>query len=242
MNALNKVSIYVKKSLKALYEQPSLLTLKNVVSFFPDWVTHLNGKRNSVDDKKPWLSFGAIEFIDKIVRPEMVVFEYGSGGSTLFWAQKVKNVISIEHNKEWYSRMKEEFEKQQIGNIEYTLIEAEADEGFSAKNKLDPKNYLSTDKEFEGKNFKSYVEAIDKKPYEFYDVIVVDGRARPSCILHSIDRIRVNGYLIVDNTERDYYLSAFQFDKNKWNQWTFYGPVPYTYDFTQTTIFQKKEA
>ncbi len=32
----------------------------------------------------------------------LVLFEFGSGNSTLFFAERVKNVISVEHNKEWY--------------------------------------------------------------------------------------------------------------------------------------------
>jgi predicted O-methyltransferase YrrM len=35
----------------------------------------------------------------------MSVFEYGCGASTLWWAAKVKEVISIEHDREWYERM-----------------------------------------------------------------------------------------------------------------------------------------
>ncbi len=36
----------------------------------------------------------------------MMVFEYGCGNSTLWWANHVKQVISCEHDREWYEKMK----------------------------------------------------------------------------------------------------------------------------------------
>ena len=34
----------------------------------------------------------------------MSVFEFGSGSSTLWWARKVRRVISCEHDREWFER------------------------------------------------------------------------------------------------------------------------------------------
>lgn len=53
----------------------------------------------------PWITYPAIEFIKRRINKEMSVFEYGCGGSTLWWASKVKEVVSIEHNKDWYQRI-----------------------------------------------------------------------------------------------------------------------------------------
>jgi precorrin-6B methylase 2 len=53
----------------------------------------------------PWLTYPAIEFIQRRINKEMSVFEYGCGGSTLWWASRVKEVISIEHDKDWYQRI-----------------------------------------------------------------------------------------------------------------------------------------
>ena len=54
----------------------------------------------------PWITYPAIDFISKRVRNDMCVFEYGSGGSTLWWAQRVRSVVSVEHEKTWYERVK----------------------------------------------------------------------------------------------------------------------------------------
>lgn len=53
----------------------------------------------------PWITYPAIEFLKRRITPEMSVFEYGSGGSTLWWAARVNEVISVEHDKEWYKKM-----------------------------------------------------------------------------------------------------------------------------------------
>lgn len=52
----------------------------------------------------PWLTYPAIEFLSRRVRPEMTVFEYGSGASTAWWAARVGSVHAVEHDRAWYER------------------------------------------------------------------------------------------------------------------------------------------
>lgn len=54
----------------------------------------------------PWLTYGAIEFLARRVRPEMSVFEYGSGNSTLWWASRVREVIACEHDRGWFEKVR----------------------------------------------------------------------------------------------------------------------------------------
>lgn len=53
----------------------------------------------------PWLTYPAIDFIERRISPDMSVFEYGSGASTLWWAQRVKEVIACEHDSDWYQEV-----------------------------------------------------------------------------------------------------------------------------------------
>lgn len=53
----------------------------------------------------PWLTYPAIEFLKTRIQKEMSVFEYGAGESTLWWASRVKEIVSIEHNKEWHEKI-----------------------------------------------------------------------------------------------------------------------------------------
>lgn len=54
----------------------------------------------------PWMTYSAINFIEKRINKEMTVFEYGCGNSTLWWSNRVKHVISCEHNRNWYEKMR----------------------------------------------------------------------------------------------------------------------------------------
>jgi len=56
----------------------------------------------------PWITYPAIEFLRRRIQPGMSVFEYGSGGSTIWWANRVREVISVEHDQEWFERVRED--------------------------------------------------------------------------------------------------------------------------------------
>jgi len=52
---------------------------------------------------------------------EYSVFEYGSGFSTLFWLERVKEIVSVEHDKVWFEKI---FEKVKgLDKIKYLLHE-----------------------------------------------------------------------------------------------------------------------
>ncbi|MGH8143023.1 MAG: FkbM family methyltransferase [Steroidobacteraceae bacterium] len=53
----------------------------------------------------PWFTYASINFVEPRLDREMRVFEYGSGASTLWWATKVKAVVSCEYDATWHQRM-----------------------------------------------------------------------------------------------------------------------------------------
>src|SRR5207248_5255473 len=68
----------------------------------PRYVTHnLITRRERAELELPWFSYAAIDFLKSYLRNEMQVFEFGSGGSTLFFAQYCKSVASVEDNAHW---------------------------------------------------------------------------------------------------------------------------------------------
>jgi len=54
----------------------------------------------------PWLVYPVLDFLAPRLRADMSVFEYGSGNSTLWWAARVREVVSCEHDREWYERIR----------------------------------------------------------------------------------------------------------------------------------------
>ncbi|WP_462111246.1 O-methyltransferase [Campylobacter concisus] len=55
--------------------------------------------------KIPWYTYPAIEFLNTFDFSEKSVFEFGSGNSSAYWAKKAKDVISVEHDKEWFKKV-----------------------------------------------------------------------------------------------------------------------------------------
>ncbi len=53
-----------------------------------------------------WYTYSALDFLESRVSPEMEVFEYGAGHSTLWWAARVRSVCSVESDRGWVSRLR----------------------------------------------------------------------------------------------------------------------------------------
>ncbi|MDH6099008.1 class I SAM-dependent methyltransferase [Anabaenopsis sp. FSS-46] len=70
----------------------------------------------------PWYTYPAIEFIEDKVKGDFLVFEFGSGHSSLWWGGRVKEVISVESDGGWFK----EINQQMPGNVKLNL---ESDEG-----------------------------------------------------------------------------------------------------------------
>src|SRR4026208_2308977 len=60
-------------------------------------------RHSALDDGVPWLTFKAAAWLDSHLHREMRVFEYCSGGSTVFLADRVGKLVSVEHDPDWYA-------------------------------------------------------------------------------------------------------------------------------------------
>src|SRR4030095_1446538 len=68
----------------------------------PRYIAHnLISRKPPVELELPWFSYGAIEFLENYLQNETRVFEFGSGGSTLFFAQRAQSVVAVEDNAHW---------------------------------------------------------------------------------------------------------------------------------------------
>jgi predicted O-methyltransferase YrrM len=93
--------------------------------------------------------------------------------------------------------------------------------------------------DFKEFNFERYVKSIDTFENETFDMVVVDGRARPSCIKRAIPKIKSQGLLVLDNSDRKYYLIKTGKLLNGWQSRTFRGTVRGLLHLEQTTVFRK---
>jgi hypothetical protein len=74
---------------------------------------------DGVNSPIPWYTYPAIEYVKQLDFSDKVIFEFGSGNSTLFWAKRAKTVYSVESDPQWYGRMK----ALMPTNVEYMLRE-----------------------------------------------------------------------------------------------------------------------
>lgn len=83
----------------------------------PRQITILNklGQGRSIVEKKsvdaignpiPWFTYPAIEYLSQLDFSKHAVLEWGCGNSTLFFSKRCQSITSIEHNKDWYQKIK----------------------------------------------------------------------------------------------------------------------------------------
>ncbi|QSR85451.1 hypothetical protein [Methylacidimicrobium sp. B4] len=53
----------------------------------------------------PWISYSCIDWLSRRLRPGMKVFEFGGGGSTIFFAAHGCFVVTVENYPEWQEKI-----------------------------------------------------------------------------------------------------------------------------------------
>ena len=66
------------------------------------FVTRSKGRALDPDGNPiPWFTYPAIRLLEQRVRPDWRVLEFGAGMGTLWWSQRVHEVVAIEHDAAW---------------------------------------------------------------------------------------------------------------------------------------------
>lgn len=238
-NIINCVKIYKAEIDKLSGVYSDKYVLLKLLFIFPKWYKYLNNESSPVQDELPWVTFSAIKFLEKTLTKEMIVYEFGSGGSTLFFSKRVKQIYSVEHDRKWFLTVSNAIQNKGYTNWSGRVIEAVCDNGYPGKSPSDPDAYISGSPDFRGCSFRGYVESIDDFSDEYFDLVLVDGRARPSCFKHAIPKIKAGGYIMWDNTDRSYYLENIDKLQEKLLRVDFPGPCPYLSFFSQTSVWIK---
>lgn len=133
----------------------------------------------------PWWSFGAVNAVGRLLRPEMDVFEFGSGGSSIFLAARAGSVTCVEDQVRWASMVRDEAARRGLRNltVRHEPFDFHRAEGFE----------MST-----------YLSALGARGY---DVIVVDGKeesrqVRDVCFWRAEEWINPGGLIILDDSWR----------------------------------------
>jgi predicted O-methyltransferase YrrM len=163
-------------------------------------------RRTPLELGVPWFAQSAIEFLEGHVTKAMHVFEYGSGGSTVFFARRAASVLSTEDNADWLDRVRAALAAERLTN---------------ARLQHHPYDFHHA-AEFAQSAY------LNSLPAASVDIIVVDGMeevepVRPQCFRLAETRIKPGGLIIVDDSWRYTELRTANRAKS-WREFRSIGP------------------
>ena len=134
----------------------------------------------------PWLTAEATALLDRLLAPEHVGIEWGSGRSTVWFAHRVRRLLSVEHDVSWHATVSEQLAELGLDNVDYRLVPVEAE-------RVETPEWIAA-------MFASpYVRVVDAVPSRSLDFALVDGMYRSVCALSVLPKLRSGALLIVDN-------------------------------------------
>ncbi len=77
------------------------------------WFKSFNTKESIDKDGNPipWNTYPFIKFIEPRLTKYFIVFEFGSGNSTIWYSQRVKSITAVENDPNWYEITKNRLPK-----------------------------------------------------------------------------------------------------------------------------------
>ncbi len=180
------------------------------------WIKSFNSglSQDQDGDYLPWMTYPFIDYLSLKLNNQQVIFEYGCGSSTLFFASRVSKVVALESNKLWYDIIKQKLLDANISNVELIYFD----------NALQDNNY----------------ELFASQYKEKFDLVIVDSLKRFACATNSINAIKTNGAIILDDSERKNYRKIFDFFlSNNFIQKDFHGIAPGGLRIKNSTIFYR---
>jgi len=203
------------------------------------WKIMHNAKTTPLADGLPWMTFAAIRFLERHINKNSTVFEWGMGGSTRFFLSHAGRVVSVEHDPAWFELVRKEMLPRYADRWTPRLLPPSL-RRVDGGDDSDPDSYWSSDEAFVGQSFEEYCRAIVDFPGSF-DVVVVDGRARPACVKHGAQKVARGGLLILDNAEREnYHKAVAALLPAEWTFTDLSGAGPYNGVFWSTWAWRRR--
>jgi predicted O-methyltransferase YrrM len=141
-------------------------------------------ERSHRDD--PWLTPAAIRLLESLLRPADRGAEFGSGRSTIWFAERVAALTSVEHDEQWYEAVSAKLKERRLANVDYILARP--------------------DQPVETGGQSTYARTALGFPDAGLDFALVDGHYRDYSAKFILPKIKSGGILIIDNV--NWYLPS----------------------------------
>jgi hypothetical protein len=226
---LSLLRAYVRQVVKARRKRDHADAI-SMLRLLPAWLGSQG--RTGLTAAYPWVTFEASRRIEAMLTHSSRIFEYGSGGSTLFLARRAASVVSVENDRAWFDVVRAAV--RDLPSVELLLVPGESatveDDGL----------YRSNSASYGHLSFGAYVRTIDRFPDGHFDLLLIDGRARPAAFFRGQKKVRVGGLIVLDDSDRSGYAAAVAAaDAAGWPSFGRFGPKPFTPEFARTTVWTK---
>lgn len=134
-------------------------------------VTALLAKITNRRAELPLLGFRAIKHLAGLIQPDWKILEFGSGMSTVWFARRCQQLVSIEINPEWHGIVQSALEKNSLTNVDYRLC-----------------------------NYRDAHELADYDD-SYFDLVLIDGVRRDQAMMTAIEKVKPGGYIYLDNSD-----------------------------------------
>lgn len=151
--------------------------------------------------KAPHMSLNEIDCLSSYLFPTDTVLEWGTGGSTIYFAPKVAYWYGIEHDTSWYFLVNKNLREQNIPNALTNLVPVPL-----------AKSVLYYDKTNVKKDFEKYANYVHELNVPYYDIILIDGRNRIECAKQALEYTILTTKIFVHDWHREYYHKILKLD------------------------------
>jgi predicted O-methyltransferase YrrM len=125
---------------------------------------------------QPWISYDAHRFFKKALSKDHRVLEFGSGMSTLWYADRVKQVVAVEDFAPWYEKVAELIRGNGADNIQYVFAGSKDE----------------------------YCDPSKLRGSSGFDMVMIDGSHRDTCVDTAIEVLNPGGMIYLDNADRSH--------------------------------------
>jgi hypothetical protein len=210
------------------------------------WFESLDGIPRNKEGLVPYITYPAYRQLERLIRPGSRVFEYGCGASSLWWASRAAEVISVEHDAAWAARVTES------APANLTILTRVMDEPCSEERQAAAAGFFADPPELPvspnhehnimhgllNVEFTAYATEITAYEPASFDLIMVDGMARALTAWLAARYVKPDGIIVFDNTDRWQYNGAYRMlAAAGFRRIDYYGPGPINRQEWCTSLF-----